>query len=88
MEDRKYPAPLSTIREGDRVGSKTGREYKVANYKVRPLATDRSRAVETMQLERAVPKVKGKAARRADKKARRLERERDAREGVRRVTYT
>jgi hypothetical protein len=57
---------------GQLVKSRDGRLYRVANVS----HTDKDRGtVETLQLERATRKVKGKAARRADKLARRLARE-------------
>lgn len=54
---------------GQLVTARDGRRYRVANV----AHTDKDRGrIETLQLERETPKVKGKAARKAEKRARRI----------------
>lgn len=57
--------------EGQLVTARDGRRYRVA----RVAHTSKERGItETLQLERETPKIRGKAARRADKRVRRMAR--------------
>lgn len=57
------------VTERTEIVARDGRKY-------RPVNIVKAHGRETLQVVRAEPKVKGKAARKAEKRARRLERER------------